>query len=186
MLQSVKMPASVVGGNNLAGTYNLTGPPTNQLQVQFVPGGPSVLKGTSSVQNSTQGAFSLPTVGVDIPTLLNIDAIYGWGVVVHSSTKVMPAAIATFQPSAASVQGGQPVSFSVQYNGDTGPSGKAITVSSGDATIIPSQGPFYVGPQKTSASGLQFLTNKVTAAKSITVLVSDGYSHRTATVTVTP
>lgn len=184
-LSGLTLPHSVVGGKPLAGTLIANAPSSTPLSVQLVSSGPAVIGETTQLVGTTQQNISLVTQGVDVPTFIQVRAKEGLADAPTASTNVEPAIIASVAPAANSVVGGNTMTVTVNFDGKTGPSGRAVTVLSGNHAVVPVQGPLYVKPQVNSAQ-LTFLTNKVTVGATVTIGISDGTTQKNFPLTVTP
>ncbi|MCC7435978.1 MAG: hypothetical protein IT363_14945 [Methanoregulaceae archaeon] len=181
-------PTAVVGGNPSMGNLRLVGkaPPPLGALVTLTTSDPAAANHASLTVISWGASlkqFPVSTFGVDMIRNVTISATYA-GVTRTANLSVHPAMFASLNLASSTVTGGTPVTATVSMTGKTGPSGRAVLLSSNHQNIVV-PGSMYVPPQKFSWN-FTVLTQAVTSTTVGTITASQGATVRTATLTLTP
>ena len=183
-------PSSVVGGvSSVVGTVTLATPaPTGGALINMASASLSAhIPTTLTVPaGATSTNFSITTTGVSATTLVTLTATYG-STVKTCVLALQPAAISSVSLSPNSVVGGSAntVSGTVTINGQAGPAGAVVTVTSSNASAatVPAKVTIAAG-----ANSATFTVNTlgVTTKKSVTITASYGGKSASAMLSVNP
>lgn len=184
-LQGVSVtPSTVIGGNGSTGTVTLTGPaPTGGTTVSLSSNNSSVIVPSTVpvIQGALTATFPITTNGVDSSTPVIVTATLG-STNRSATLTVTPARMLNFLVSPGSVTGGSQALGTVNLNGQAGPSGIAVTVSSNNANAtVP--GAFTIQAFATSGN-FNIDTNVVTSPTTAVFTVICGVTtHNSLTMT---
>jgi len=175
---------SVTGGNSVGGTVTLSGPaPSGGTTVALssdsacatVPASVTVASG------ATSASFTVNTSGVDSTVSATISATLG-ATTKTAGLNVNPPAMTSFLISPSSIMGGSSASGRVTLNGQAGPSGVTVSVTSNNSSanvpasfVIPNgatSGSFTINtsPVPATATAILAVTYGVTVHNSLTIL----------------
>ncbi|MDR3690764.1 MAG: hypothetical protein P4L46_15410, partial [Fimbriimonas sp.] len=180
-------PTSIVGGDYPTGTVTLTVPaPAGGTVVSLSSNNALItLPATVTVPaGSKSTTFSVPTLGVDSNTSVTLTATLG-ATSKTCTVTLLPAAIYTVTLSSASVVGGHTVTGTANLNGDAGPSGVVVTLSSSDTTSATVPASATVTQNGKHAS-FTVTTYPVATAQTVTITATAGGKSATVTLTVNP
>jgi probable HAF family extracellular repeat protein len=179
-------PATVSGGDSVAGTVTLTGiAPAGGAQVTLssslaaagVP--PTVLVAAGD----TSAPFAVSTTAVAATIKPVISSTY-LGVTKKANLTVNAPALTTVTVAPATVQGGTPSAGTVQLSGVAPTGGLVVTLSSSKANAA-SVPPSVTVPAGASSAPFTITTAAVKGTTSVTITAAVGPLRKTATVTVT-
>jgi len=175
---------SVYGGNSSVGTVTLSAP---------APGGGTVVSLSSNNSNATVPAtvtvsagsnsamFTVTTVGVDAVATSTITASLG-GISINRSLAINPAALAGFGIAPSSVVGGYAASGTISLQGQAGPSGIGVVITSNStAAIVPATVTIPAG-----STGMSFNINTSVVSANINAVLAATYGvtvHNSLTIT---
>jgi len=174
----------IVGGNGDTGSVTISGPaPTGGVTVALSSdnGCAGVPVYVTILEGATSASFPITSVGVDGATLANISATLG-SVAKSAGLTVNPAAMIGFNVSPSSVAGGTPTTGTILLNGQAGPSGIVVALSSNNpAATVPVSMQILSG----ATSGSFSITTSSVAALTTAILAATFGSTTHASLTVT-
>jgi len=190
-LASFTVPASIVGGNPCPVTIHLTGPSPNGVSGQVFSDTNRFLNVESQAANAyvaagqSQASFNAFTGGVDATKVahwtLELD-----GRRIDGSITILRASIVSVDMSPSPVKGGSAILVTVHFDGQIGPAGTALTVSSNKPGVIPNVTANVSGYVSPSTQAV--VTTNAVAANTVVTLTFHltGQAGITKTITVTP
>lgn len=177
-------PTSVVGGNASTGTVTISRPaPVGGTTVTLsASSGVSVPASVTITEGNTSATFSAGTSGVDTTTNKTITAtLDGYGL--NTTLTITPASVLSLSFSPTSVSAGSTSTGTVTLNGQAGPSGTVVNLSSNQTFVtVPATTP--VAANQTSGTFTANTSDPGTTA-SATVTATFGASNATADLEVT-
>lgn len=180
-------PTSIVGGDYPTGTVTLTVPAPPGGTVVSIGSNNALITPPASVTvpaGSKSTTFSVPTLGVDSSTPVTLTATLG-STSKTCTVTLLPAAIYTVTLNASSVTGGGSVTGTVNLNGDAGPSGVVVTLSSSDTSSAAVPASVTV-TQNGKHATFTVTTHPVASAQTVTITATGGGKSATVTLTVNP
>ncbi len=185
-LKAISIPTSAIGGQTVTGTATLTTAWTNKFQLPCSASGPLYVNTgeVSFAANSATGPISIVTEGVDATTTGTVTVHDYRGTLLTSNITINPADISTLALSASIATPDAPMTGTVKLNGEAGPSGATVTLSSDSASaVVPAS--FVVSPQ--ASTGTFKITLKPVAATLVAhITAKRGTVTLTQPVTLTP
>lgn len=185
VITSLSIAPSVVGGNSLSVTVNLSGPAPNGVGIQISSDNAGVIPTANFVfpAGNTSATFSVPTKGVDVATPVRLTATDSI-VNTSGSVTVTRAKLLSVGFSPSPVIGGKGVVCTLTLDGAVGPSARRVTMSSDSGFVtVPT---FVFLLSQTSAVSFTVSTSAVSSQRVAKITAtSDGVSQQ-ASLTVNP
>jgi hypothetical protein len=176
-------PNPITGGNTAVGSVTLSNGASESLAVSLVASGPVSLPSSVSILPGTATAsFQVTTQGVDSETLVPITATSGMALQ-RVTLKLEPALIASVNSSQTDVLGGVTVAATAGLNGEAGPSGVQVKLSSSEPNAASVPATVEVA-DRASAAPFLIKTTSVAVDTSVTITVSTGAINQTLVMTV--
>ncbi|HEY3783347.1 MAG TPA: hypothetical protein VGL56_19880 [Fimbriimonadaceae bacterium] len=172
-VNSVTATSSVIGGNPISSTLTLNavaGPSGSSVSLTSSSPAVKVPTSESIAAGQTSGSFVLQTTGVSATTSVTLSGTLG-GVTKSAVVVVNPAAFSLFTLAHPFVSGGTSVIGQITLNGQAGPSGTVVKLSTSDSFY--SQVPASVTvPAGKSTAQFVVKTHAVTASRSIRIVAT--------------
>lgn len=181
-------PATIAGGNNVAGVVRLDGfaGPGGRVVTLSSPSANVVVPATSTVASQTTAkSFTVTTLGVGSTTPVTCSATAG--AVVKNATETLTRAVVQYaQPSTTTPTGGTSFTVTVRLTGKAGPGGTTFTLS--DNSAFASTPASATVPAGQLAVAFTVTTSPVGANTPVTITCVGpaGVGTAAANVTLTP
>jgi hypothetical protein len=187
-LKSVAFPSPTsVPSGPVVGTVTLNASAgTGGLKVSLQSSNPNVLAVPDSIAipvGSIKGTFN-GFAASDLLTPVTVTAFTS-NLAVTTTVRVIPYGVGQLSLSSSSVKAGGSVTATVTITGPAGVSGHPLTVSSSAPAYASVPGSVTVSPQSQTIT-FPVTTLAAGAGQTVTITVSDAYTVKTATLTLTP
>ncbi len=185
-LKSATYPASLVGGQAFTAAYTLTAASTSYYYLQVdgeqlvnVSGGQLGIPPNKTSYSTTGMSY-----GVDSSQQVTITTSDARGMQILSNMTIEPASLLSLTLSSSSVTPDAPLTGTVKLNGQAGPSGVAVAISSDSASaIVPSS---VAIDSYTTSNTFQITTKPVSTSTLAHITAKYGSITETQALTLTP
>jgi hypothetical protein len=176
-------PSSIVGGNNVTGTIQLSSAaPSGGATVALTGSGPISAPSSATVAaGATSANFTIATSGVSGSTAASVTGTYA-GASKSANLTVTAAALVTLSVNPTAVNGGSTATGTVTLNGKAPAGGAVVALSSSNtaAATVPSSVSIAAGSNSASFNVTSKMVHSIT-----TVTISASYAGVTKTTNLT-
>jgi len=180
--------SSVYSGQSDPIKATLSSPaPAGGLTVTVTSNSPAISVGSGTITiaaGATSGTLTATTRPVDSDTPVTLSASLG-GVTKTASVVVKAATLLSMSISPNPSYGGNKTTAAIALNGQAGPSGLTVALSSSDATTIP-PGTSVTIPAGAGSTSYSFTPAVVTAPKTVTITATQGAISKPVVLTINP
>jgi len=180
--------SSVYSGQSDPIKATLSSPaPAGGLTITVTSNSPALSVGSGTITiaaGATSGTLTATTIPVDSDTPVTLSASLG-GVTKTASVVVKAATLLSMSISPNPAYGGNKTTAAIALNGQAGPSGLTVALSSSDAITIPT-GTSVTIPAGAINFAYSFTPAVVTAPKTVTITATQGAISKPVVLTVNP